>query len=76
MEPNYIRGQDYGSKEPPKGKVIYMIAEGDLVMAFNSYMYPGNKENVACQFVRVKDGEIVKHWDIHTPVPPPEEFQL
>ena len=53
-----------------------MIAEGDLVMAFNSYMYPGNKENVACQFVRVKDGEIVKHWDIHTPVPPPEEFQL
>jgi predicted SnoaL-like aldol condensation-catalyzing enzyme len=65
----------YDSKEPPKGKVIYMIVEGDLVMAFNSYMYPGNKENVACHFLRVWDGEIVEHWDIHTQVPPSEEFQ-
>lgn len=65
----------YDSPDPPKGKVIRIMAEGDLVMAYNSYMFPRNKEIVACHLFRVWDGKIVEHWDIHTPVPPPEEFQ-
>lgn len=65
----------YDSPGPPKGKVIHTFAEGDLVMAFNSYIYPENPEFVVCHLMRVWDGKIVEHWDIHTPVPPPEEFQ-
>jgi predicted SnoaL-like aldol condensation-catalyzing enzyme len=52
-----------------------MIAEGDLVMSFNSYIYPGNHGIVVCHLLRVWDDMIVEHWDIHTPVPPSEEFQ-
>lgn len=65
----------YNSQEPLKGKVIHTIADGDLVMAFNSYIYPENLEVVVCHLMRVWDGKIVEHWDIHTPVPPSEEFQ-
>jgi predicted SnoaL-like aldol condensation-catalyzing enzyme len=25
--------------------------------------------------LRLWDDKIVEHWDVHTPVPPPEEFQ-
>lgn len=65
----------YNSPELPKGKVVYTIAEGDIVMAFNSYIFPGSPEIVVCHLLRVWDGKVVEHWDIHTPVPPPEEFQ-
>lgn len=65
----------YDSPEPPKGKVIFTIAEGDIVIAFNSYIFPGNPEVVVCHILRIWDNKIVEHWDIHTPVPPQEEFQ-
>ena len=65
----------YNSPESPKGKVIYTIAEGDIVMAFNSYIFPDSPEIVVCHLLRVWDDKVVEHWDIHTPVPPPEKFE-
>jgi predicted SnoaL-like aldol condensation-catalyzing enzyme len=65
----------YGSPEPPKGRVVRMIAEGDVVLAHNLYVYPGNKEIVSVELVRVWDDKFVEHWDIQEPVPPPEMFK-
>jgi predicted SnoaL-like aldol condensation-catalyzing enzyme len=65
----------YDSPDPPIGKVIHLIAEADLVLTYNSYIFPGQEEIVVGHLLRIWDDKIVEHWDVHTPVPPPEEFQ-
>jgi predicted SnoaL-like aldol condensation-catalyzing enzyme len=54
---------------------MFLVSIGSVAMVLEE-MNLGNKEIVACHFLRVWDGEIVEHWDIHTQVPPSEEFQL
>jgi predicted SnoaL-like aldol condensation-catalyzing enzyme len=65
----------YDSPGPPTGKVIHLLAEADLVLAYNSYIFPEHDEIVVGHLLRIWDDKIVEHWDVHTPVPPPEEFQ-
>ena len=51
-----------------------VIAEGDLVVAHNTYNNArlfGGENLVSFDVFRVKDGQVVEHWDNLTPVMPP-----
>lgn len=65
----------YDSPKPPRGEVLRMIAEGDLVLAHNLYVYPdntGDKEILSVDIFRVWDEKFVEHWGVQEPVQPPE----
>ncbi len=57
-------------KEEPSGKIVRVIAEGDLVVLHvHNFKFPAPRGSAVVDIFRVKDGKIVEHWDVGQDIP-------
>ncbi len=65
--------QSFPSKDdtaPPSGKIVRVIAEGDLVVLHvNNFNWPSPNGGAIVDIFRVKDNKIVEHWDVIQAIP-------
>ncbi|MDW6002256.1 nuclear transport factor 2 family protein [Vibrio mangrovi] len=55
---------------PPSGKIVRVVAEGDLVVLHvNNYYWPGSNGGAIVDIFRVKNNKIVEHWDVIQAIP-------
>ena len=54
----------------PSGKIVRVIAEGDLVVLHvKNYGWPQPNGGAIVDIFRVTDGKIVEHWDVMQAIP-------
>lgn len=56
--------------DAPTGKIVRVIAEGDLVVLHvHNFAWPQPNGGAIVDIFRVKDGKIVEHWDVMQAIP-------
>jgi len=52
-----------------KVDVLQMVADGDLVAIYGHYKTP--TEGAGMDFYKLKDGQVIEHWDVRQEITPP-----